>query len=102
MEEIDVLLVVGFSYRDPEIVDTIKDRVASGMYLISFSPTATEDIRHVASDVPKDVAGSACLKTIGRHIILCETKFGPETLDTIRASLERTYDIIRAGRMHSA
>ena len=96
MERVDVLLAIGSSYRDEEIVSIIKDRLEDGMYLISLSPTAAEDIRRVSDTEPEDVeAGGVHLKTVGQRVILCEMEFGPATLDTVRASLEMAYEIIR-------
>ena len=102
MGEVDVLLAIGFSYRDREIVSIIRDRLDGGMHLISLSPTAAGDIRRVKDAEPEDVvAGGVHLKTVGPRIILCETEFGPNPLDAVRASLEAAYGIIRSNRKNS-
>ena len=38
----DMLIVIGFSYRDPQISEIIKQRLSEGMTLISISPTPSE------------------------------------------------------------
>lgn len=101
MEEIDVLFVVGFSYRDDEIVRIIKNRVNDGMYLISLSPTAAKDMRRVADAVPEYVfTDNLRVSTVGPRIIACDMEFGPDTLNEVLVSLEIAYGIIR-DREHS-
>lgn len=95
---VDVLLVIGFSYRDRNVVNAIRARLRTGMVLISVSPTASHDIRRVSGAKPKAVdVGDVTLKTVGRNIILCELKFGPATYDAVRDALEAAYGL--AGRM---
>ena len=95
---VDVLLVIGFSYRDRNVVNAIRARLRTGMVLISVSPTASHDIRRVTGAKPKAVdVGGVALKTVGPNIILCEMKFGPATYDVVRDALEAAYGL--AGRM---
>lgn len=105
LQDTDVLLVIGFSYRDNEIVRNIKDRLSEGMVLISISPTATEDIhQHVSTTTPKTVNGNSDLKVIEPNIILCKQEFEPKNLDVLRATLDDAYELVRrmCGRNGSA
>ena len=95
IEKVDVLLVIGFSYRDADITNIIKDRVDDGMALISLSPDAARDIRHVSdADVKTVEAGGQQFKVIDPRIILCEQKFGPDTARDVRSSLEAAYGLV--------
>ena len=92
---IDMLLVIGFSYRDAEIAKIIMDGVRNGMTLISISPDATSDIRRVSAAHIKTVEyDGQIFKTAGARIILLEQKFGPKTIDDMRASLEAAYKLL--------
>lgn len=98
---VDVLLAIGFSYRDRNVVKAIRARLGAGMVLISVSPTAPHDIRRVSGAKPKAVdIGGVTLKTVGRNIILCEMKFGPATYDAVRDALEAAYGL--AGKMRKS
>ena len=95
IERVDVLLVIGFSYRDDELVDIIKDRVENGMGLISVSPDAANDIRLVSNIVPKTIEMEGqSLKVVGPQIVLCEQKFGPDTAGNVHTILEAAYRYI--------
>lgn len=96
IKKVDVLLVIGFSYRDEEIARIIRDRVRDGMALISVSPNAVKDIRLVSdSDVKtKEISGQQ-IKFIDTQIILCDQAFGLDTIDDIRAALDTYYRFIR-------
>lgn len=99
IKKVDVLLVIGFSYRDEEIVNVIKNRIRDGMVLISISPDAVNDIRRMTSaDVDTVKTGSDHLKVTGRRIILCEQEFGPDTIDNIRAALCHAYKLAQLYR----
>ena len=98
--DVDVLLVIGFSYRDDDIVDIIKDRIKDGMALISVSleDEAETDIARVSEDKIEtvDINGHT-LKTIGGRIMLVEQEFGPSNINRVRASLEAACDFVRNG-----
>lgn len=98
--EVDVLLVIGFSYRDPVLVDIIKDRVKDGMALISISleVDAEDDITRVSNDKIEtvDINGHT-LKTVGERIVLVEQEFRPSNIKRVRASLEAACDFVRNG-----
>ena len=81
MKGVDTLLVIGFSYRDEEIVDVIKKEMGRGMVLISLSPDAVADIRRVTEDTPEPVEISGqTLLAIGRKVVLVERKLMSETI----------------------
>lgn len=100
IEKVDVLLVIGFSYRDEEIVNVIKNRIRDGMTLISISPDAVEDIHRVTNlDVGNLKMYGQQLKLAGMKIVLYEQEFGPDTIDNIRAALGAAYKHIRNNRI---
>ena len=94
IKDVEMLLVIGFSYRDEDIVDVIKDRLEHGMTLISVSPTATTDIRRVSDTDFKTVDfGDQALKTAtSARIILIEREFRSETInvDILKAAHKLT------------
>ena len=106
IENVDVLLVIGFSYRDDEIVRIIRSRLENGMAMISVSPDAAVDIRrvHDAEYKTKHV-NDLNLKVIDWRIFLCEERFGPDTIFDVLATLDVAYKLIqqygpRRGPMH--
>lgn len=95
MKKVETLLVIGFSYRDEEIVDVITKEVDRGMVLISMSPDAVTDIRSVTEDTPKPVEISGqTLLAIGRKVVLVERELMSETIsetcDALAAAFEFT------------
>ena len=94
--KVDVLLVIGFSYRDDEMVRIIRDRLGNGMSLISVSPDAATDIRRVQDAEPKTVGdGSLGLKTVEPGIVLCEQEFAYDTIHDMCKSLDAAYELIQ-------
>ena len=96
MKDIDVLLVIGFSYRDEDIADIIINEVENGMALISVSPDAASDIRRVSHAYietmePRDYL----LKTIGKRIVLINKKFQPDNADSMIKFLKTAYRFVR-------
>lgn len=97
LQDTNVLLVIGFSYRDDEIVRIIKNRLAEGMTLISISKDAVKDIhRVVGEDVEiREVNASRGLSVVvDSGIILCEQSFGSSTIEDVVTALEESYGII--------
>ena len=88
MKEVDTLIVIGFSYRDEEIVDVIKKEMDRGMVLISLSPDAVADIRRVTEDAPEpvEISGQTLLAS-GRTVVLVERKLMSETISETCAAL---------------
>lgn len=102
IREVDVLLVIGFSYRDDMIVEIIRDRLKNGMALISISLDAATSIRHVSdADIREIVVYNHHLKAIGSQIILYEQNFGLDTIDDIHAALDAAYVFIRFSSMRA-
>ena len=103
IEGIDALLVIGFSYRDKEIVSIIKDRVEGGMMLISVSPSVVADIRRVfGADIKIKETDNQQIKVIGSRIILCEQEFGLGADQTMLVALEMVYKHIRREHVRGA
>ena len=102
IKDVDVLLVIGFSYRDEKIVNIIKDRLDDGMVLISVSPTAAADIHRVSNvNIGMVEAGGRAFKTADSGIVLIEREFKPDTIDDVRTSLEAAYGLVRHHAGHA-
>lgn len=92
IRDVDVLLVIGFSYRDEEIVNIIKGQLDDGMALISFSTGAVADIRRVSdADVVTMLTDRPVIATAGTRIALIDRKFEPKTIKDMRPLLEVAY-----------
>lgn len=103
LQDTDVLLVIGFSYRDREIVSNIKDRLSKDMVLISVSPTTDKDIHQHVSDVkPKTRSANLNLDVIEPNIILCKQNFEPENRDMLHTSLDDAFELAVNMRSHYA
>lgn len=93
MKEVGTLLVIGFSYRDEEIVDVIKKEMDRGMVLISLSPDAVTDICRVTEDTPKPVEISGqTLLVIGRKVVLVERELMSETISETCGALAAAFE----------
>lgn len=101
IEHVDVLLTIGFSYRDTEIVDIIKERLNAGMVLISVSPTTSNDIQSAVSNGTRSVeeSGNMQFEVVEPGIILCDQKFETGTRDELYGMLKAAYKI--ASRMRA-
>lgn len=92
MSGVDVLLVIGFSYRDEEIVKIIKKSLKDGMALISVSPNAVKDIRRVSTGVKHAiVVVDEQFKTDCNGVTLIEQKFEPDTINDLRTQLKGVF-----------
>ena len=96
IRDVDVLLVIGCSYRDYEIINIIQDGLKNGMGLISVSPDAAKSIRNVSKkDIQVIESDGQHLKAIGSQIILCEQEFSLDTINDVRAALDAAFIFIR-------
>lgn len=96
MRRVDVLLVIGFSYRDDEIVDIIKNELENGMALISVSPDADTSISRVSDTKIQTVKiKNERVMVVGSQIVLCDKEFGPDTIYEVSATLETAYAFIQ-------
>ena len=93
LKNIDMLIVIGFSYRDEEINKIIGELTKKNLVLISISPTSDEDIRHITSESTilnkeQPIRHPAKLKP---KIYVYKTEFGPDTIDDIYKVLNNVY-----------
>lgn len=100
MKDVDTLLVIGFSYRDEEIVKIIRNRLKEGMALISVSPNTLEDIRHVSNDagfiMPLGVGKHHTLPIVGcKGIRMINQKFELDTIADMRVRLNECFGFAR-------
>lgn len=85
LENVKTLIVIGFSFRDDDLMKIIRSRIIRGMKLIVLSPSATEDIKRGGPEVKitdqpikphiKQGVTSEVLYTAGKDVILCNCKF---------------------------
>ena len=88
LKKVEMLLVIGFSYRDAEINEIIKRRLDEGMLLISVSPSASSDIERIsdAKHQPVDWNNSQFVM-LDSKIALCDKEFGPNTIEDVCSTL---------------
>lgn len=88
LKSVDMLVVIGFSYRDAEICKIIKQRLDEGMLLISVSPSASNDIARIydAKRQPVKVNNSQFV-VLDSKIALCDKEFGPDTIEDVCSTL---------------
>ena len=83
LTNIDVLIIIGFSYRDPEINETIRKQMRRGMIVISISPEADQ-----VGEISKYDGESVKIQGLpftrfGGGIFACKKEFNPKSLDDI-------------------
>ncbi len=100
VKEIDMLVVIGFSYRDKMVVDIIKEGLGRGMALISISRTADKAKELAPNDKSrmKEVDGLP-LTLVGPKIILYKTDFGPNTIKDVQVALRAAYKLMQNGKV---
>ena len=95
MKGVDVLLVIGFSYRDNEIVNIITNELENELSLISISPNADTSICRVSdAKIQTATINGKRLKVVGPRIVLCNEKFDPDAISEMRAVLDAAYTYI--------
>lgn len=96
IREVDVLLVIGFSYRDDEIVNIIKNEMENGMALISVSLDADTSVPRISdTEMETTEINGEYLKVVGPRIVLCDIEFGPYYVGELRTALDTAYAFIR-------
>lgn len=92
MKKVDVLLVIGFSYRDAEITEIIKRRLDEGLMLISVSPSTLKDIANICGAEPQMVDwNNSQFLVLDSKIAICDKKFGPNTIESVYSTLNAVY-----------
>ena len=88
MERVDVLVVVGFSYRDLEITDAIRERCENGMIVLSVSPTP-EDLGKAFGMKAEDYTiKDVTFEKFHSNIFAYESEFGPDTIQDVCKALD--------------
>lgn len=85
LDNTEMLVVIGFSFRDPEITEIIKDRLRRGLILVSISPTATDTHKIFAPNhkVIHMNPGTLIWKHYRPHVFSCEVEFAPNTVSDL-------------------
>ena len=95
LSDVDLLVVVGFSYRDPVVNDIIRDRVNDGMILVTVSPTAVDDLVRnyiMLSRANKLISKGLHFTRFGNYPVYAhEKEFGPDTIGSICDALNLIY-----------
>lgn len=88
MEDTNVLVVVGFSYRDPEITDAIRERCEKGMIVLSVSPTP-EDLGKAFGMKAEDYTiKDVTFEKFHPNIFAYKSEFGPDTIQNVCKALD--------------
>lgn len=94
LNNINVLIVIGFSYRDPEINMLIETKIKEGLQVISISPNSNQIEKITSAKVDEVKIGENVIKKYGNNIFVCEKEFNPITIDDICEFLEIIYKFI--------
>ena len=92
---ISVLVVIGFSYRDPEINEIIKSRQKGGMVVVSVSPEPDQVSKISDLNGESIKIGGLQFSKFGANIFAYEKEFDPKTLNDIRNALNAIYKELR-------
>ena len=95
LNDIEVLVIIGFSYRDPEINEMISKRMRKGMTVISISPEPNQ-VREISEydGKPVKIQGLPFSK-FGAGIFAYEKEFIPNTLDDICNAINVVYKVLQ-------
>ncbi len=91
ISNIDVLVVAGFSFRDPEINEIIRDQLNKGLFLVAISPTAATDVCSIStaiSQVNEKRLDNLPFARFGSHVLIYDEKFNADTISTICSTLK--------------
>ena len=85
MVDVELLLVIGYSYRDDDIADIIWKRLDSGeMKMIAVSPTIETNARISGETELKPVqANVITLFKANKRVFLIDERFEPDTIDAM-------------------
>ena len=91
LNDIEVLVIIGFSYRDPEINEMINKRMRKGMIVISISPEPNQ-VREISERDGKPVKIQGLpFSRFGAGIFAYEKEFSPNTLEDICNAINAIY-----------
>ena len=91
LNNIDVLVVIGFSYRDPEINEMINKRVKDGMVVISISPEP-DQVREISGHDGQSVKIRGMgFSRFGPRMFAYKKKFDLDTLNDICNAIKIIY-----------
>ena len=98
LKEVDLLVVIGFSYRDEKLNEIIKKELKEKLILLSISPTSSNDI-HRIDDNPdviqlKNTSISISDTIPKSRIYVYDTTFGLDTISDICVILDCVHDTI--------
>lgn len=98
LKEVNLLVVIGFSYRDEKLNEIIKKELKEKLILLSISPTSSSDIHRIGSNPDviqfKNASISMSDAIPKSRIYVYDTTFGPDTINDICVILEMMYDTI--------
>ena len=100
LDSIDVLLVIGYSFRDNDINKIIKQRLEKGgdkFTIISISRNSKQDIRAISANsigIIKDQESDKFTHIDKNQIYTYNTEFGPEEMDDIIMALKDIYAVL--------
>ena len=92
LDEVDILIVIGYSYRDKELNEIIKNRLGKDLVVASFSPSSSEDVKKLKA-TPL-ILKRPNLNEISRKadVYSYDIEFNQNTINDIRDVLIHIYD----------
>ena len=94
LNKIDVLIIIGYSYRDNELNAMIKERLSNGLVVISISPRSNQEIKSI--DNKRRVLERTQISLLNTRIksrtYSYNVMFSDETIDDICDVLKHVYN----------
>ena len=102
IQTIDLLVVVGYTFRDNRILDFIKERINSGMHVLLLSPDASKVAYRLGGRINILKFGSVvdsiyCDAKSDSTIYCCDKNFNSDTIDIVVMLVERMQKMIDDG-----
>ena len=88
IDDLDIMIVIGFSYRDTQITKIINYKILDGLMIFSISPTTKNDMSAIFSqkltNFPLNKRSHLSMSDVGSYqIFYHEAKFDTKTIDHI-------------------
>ena len=98
LDEVDVLIIIGYSYRDNELNERIRERLGKGLAVISISPSSDKDAKKLGT--APFILERARLGEVSKRrkapVYSYKSEFNQDTIDGICEVLSRVYSHLSA------
>ena len=86
--EVDLCVVIGYTFRDRQILDIIQERLQDNLHVLLLSPQA-KNVAYRRFENPTELiinaedGGVNCNARSGSRVYWCDIRFDLETVDTV-------------------